>query len=327
MKQVDGKGSKKTRTGLQLLAAQVEHYAFLRNHSLRRAELGAEASKVPVGTTSNEAAHGQLKKWGSCVHRQSLELLCVKILIMLYYKMATEIWKLFHSSATDEHVLAGHVSAKFSAMPGDLVIHTDSVEQDLERQRERREVNERERVYQATEKKRKGKIAKSRGIRPLILSAQQLEERRGRKKGSRLRSFRRGPKRPFFLVKKSRAALRGSTWRDRRERLAWLRCRNSTLGTKRDRVLLQPPAAGPGNMATATKVEGESASVERPRTTAGAATKEKKAAAAPTEKDKDTEKERGKRRREAAKEMEEQAKRQKAQYNKAHRQNKEKRNE
>jgi hypothetical protein len=228
MSRNDGKG-KDSRTMGEILNAQCYHYSFLRNHALRRGEMTPkEQSEKACGTLSNEAFHKEVAVWGQRVHRQTRALLVAKLNALLFMKLATFIYRKFHTSAQAQGYVAGVVAAQIVA-GGDLALAQKDDDEYAKQQKDAQSATEREIEYKKKEKLRKQRLALARGIKFLY---PERNDARALRAAARGRTFQ---SRCSHIPRQSAAAVKSRIWRQKlRAKAVQLR---GVLVRKRNKIL------------------------------------------------------------------------------------------
>lgn len=132
------KPADKGRSLRDILEAQVDHFGYLRNSSLRRAQLSSdELKRTPCASASVEALHSEWRHWGQGVRRQDRSLLATKCELMIFTKLSQGLLRLWTTSAIQQGCVAGMVGKLLMSDTEAIRILRESEEETLT-ERERR---------------------------------------------------------------------------------------------------------------------------------------------------------------------------------------------
>ena len=114
---------------------------------------------MSTGTTSNEAVHREIKRWGECVNKQHLPLLKLKLTIFTFYKLSSSLLRTYATAGRPLGYVAAQV-AKLVREGSPIVLHHLDDDAYMEEKRMRAAAARREVQIQAGMKSRKGKFRK-----------------------------------------------------------------------------------------------------------------------------------------------------------------------
>eukprot|EP00392_Amoebophrya_sp_AT5.2_P016677 g16966.t1 len=193
-KDLHRKDSRNGRTLGDILCTQCDQYGYLRNHSLRLAEMSTqEREERAMGTAGSEALHKEVGGLGASVYRQTRDLLAAKLRCFLFMKLACATCRKWHTAAHTQGEVASVVAANLSNMLEPLLVKEYTTEERAGQELARSAAATREKAHQEQEKKRRATIAKQRGI--FWQASEETDARKQcreiRRKVRNLRSFAR----------------------------------------------------------------------------------------------------------------------------------------
>ena len=141
---------KQGRTLGSLLEAQCDHYAYLRNGSLRLAELSEkERDEKAIGTASNEGLHREVGGLGACVWRQSHPLAAAKFRGFVLKKLSASFLRKHNTAAREQTAVMAGVAGYFSNMKAPIIVKGYTTATDLLEKCQQRAAGIREKIMAA----------------------------------------------------------------------------------------------------------------------------------------------------------------------------------
>lgn len=164
-KGTDKSGENRSRTGADLLKAQLDHFDFLKNHATRPAEMTpAQRESAPCGTATSEAGHRAVGSLMSNINRQNLDLIEAKLDILLFGQIASSAARSYPTAGRGQARLVSSASAQILSCPGKIQIEELDEAALSKKTTARKEASARERKIQEQIKQKKLSTAKKRGI-------------------------------------------------------------------------------------------------------------------------------------------------------------------
>ena len=151
------------------LRAQCMHYATMKLGALRRASKSKqERDAEAIGTNSNEALHRELRRWGTAINRQHLDLLRSKLVLFVFIKLSMGVLRIWRThGTTQKHILnVFSRQIKHSSERWDVVV--DSPEEWIEKLMLRHEASVREKKITTDRQQDKTKRLQARGVLVVI---------------------------------------------------------------------------------------------------------------------------------------------------------------